>query len=554
MAAQAPARAARQAPERSPRPDVPPREAARAAAGTAHVRGRVFAVDSSQPVRFAQVRLTEPTLKISRTATADGAGRFDFDQLPAGRYTLVASKGGFVTLQFGQRRPYEPGTPVEVGAGETRELEFPLPRGSVIAGRVTDEAGDPVPHAAVSAMRFVYGPGGRRHLEPADGEDSTDDLGQFRLFGLMPGEYVVLASPAIPRVRDAAQGGARTGDVQEGYTTTYYPGVANAAEAAAVTVGLGQETSAYFGLVPARLARVSGVVTDAEGRPAAGGQVSVVPVTGELDDASGSTRVLADGSFVVAGLPPGEYLLRVRLEPRGGSRVAEAATHPLTLLSGVDVTGLSVVTAPGIVVSGTVVFNGSTNTGRSGLVVVPSAVDTRVPLGAPGIRASGAVGPDGRFRLGGLFGEVTFSLAGPGAATWTITGVTMNGRDVTDRPAAIDAGQPGTLRIVVSDQVTDVSGRVTDARGSARREFVAVFLPESLPAGVLPTRYVRTARPSQEGQFRVQGLPPGSYRVIATESLEEGREWDPAFQAWAREHGTTVRVDGGRTTSVDLQF
>ena len=111
-----------------------------------------------------------------------------------------------------------------------------------------------------------------------------------------------------------------------------------------------------------------------------------------------------------------------------------------------------------------------------------------------------------------------------------------------------------TARVALTDRLTDVAGAVTNARGQARSEFVVVLLPAGLPDGVLPTRYVRTARASGAGRFRVQGLPPGSYIAVALESLEEGREWEPAFQTWARERGTPVRVDAGRQTVVDLSF
>lgn len=191
---------------------------------------------------------------------------------------------------------------------------------------------------------------------------------------------------------------------------------------------------------------------------------------------------------------------------------------------------------------------------RRNVSVVAMSVDQRVGGVSLGAAAGGALTTDGRFRLSGLFGEVTLDLAGPDAAQWTIASVTIDGRESTDRPTAVDAGRVLNARVVLTDRLTDVTGAVTNLRGQARNEFVVVLLPVGLPDGVRPTRYVRSARASGPGRFRVQGLPPGSYVAAALESLEDGREWEPAFQAWVHERGTPVRVEAGRQTIVDLRF
>lgn len=514
--------------------------------GTARVRGRLFAADTSLPVRFADVRVTSRTPRASVRTTTDAAGVFEVAGLPAGAYTIVATKAGFVSLQFGQRRPFEPGTPVELAAGETRELEFALPRGSVITGRITDDTGDPVPHAVVSASRYVYGAGGRRRLEATDADDTTDDRGQYRIFGLMPGEYVVSASePASARGRTRSEPASA-----DGYARTYYPGVPGSAEAATVVVGLGQEASANFGLVAARLSTVSGVVTDSLGRPAAG--ATVLLGAGDGDDQSVvSAQARQDGAFVLTGVSPGNLELTVRrsADAAGGAEMARLA---VPVPAGTDVTGLAVSTGRGATIEGTLIFRAAASADRRGLSVAARPLDgfmTSVGGGSPA-----AVDVNGRFRLEGVFGTVALQLAGPGAAGWTMESVSVDGRDATDREVAAVPGRTVPARIVVSDRVTDVAGTVTDARGTPRSEFVAVFLPASVSDGVLPTRYVRTARASGQGQFHVRGLPGGNYLVVAVESLEDGREWDPAFQAWAREHGTAVRLEGGQQTTVTLAF
>ena len=63
----------------------------------------------------------------------DDEGRYELKELPAGRYSVSASKGGYVSLQFGQRRPFEQGQPLQLADGQTLEkVDFVLPKGGVI--------------------------------------------------------------------------------------------------------------------------------------------------------------------------------------------------------------------------------------------------------------------------------------------------------------------------------------------------------------------------------------------------------------------------------------
>jgi protocatechuate 3,4-dioxygenase beta subunit len=122
----------------------------------------------------------------------DASGLFDFTALPEGRYNLSVSKTGFVTLAYGQRRPLQPGTPLQLGSGQRLQgIEMRLPRGSAISGHVLDENGEPLPNTMVRVLRYQYQQGERR-LTPA-GAGQTDDRGQYRVWGLNPGDYYVSA-------------------------------------------------------------------------------------------------------------------------------------------------------------------------------------------------------------------------------------------------------------------------------------------------------------------------------------------------------------------------
>ena len=154
-----------------------------------------------------------------------------------------------MTLEYGQARPFEAGKPLDIADGQALEkIDFSLPRGSVITGRITDEFGDPITDVQVQAMRYQF----------INGERQLVNAG--RLHRRRSRRVPNLRSDAwrLRRARvDAPEhaGGPRGADAEPtGYPGTYYPGVADVSQAQTVTVALGQELSSVaFPLVPARL-------------------------------------------------------------------------------------------------------------------------------------------------------------------------------------------------------------------------------------------------------------------------------------------------------------
>src|SRR5712691_891672 len=266
------------------------------------ITGRVVAADTGRPVKRARVFVTAAELPGGRGMMTDDAGVFDLTELPAGRYNLTVSKSGFVSLSYGQRRPLQAGTPLQLADGQQlKGIQFQLPRGSVVGGRVLDEDGDAMPGVMVRVMRYQYLQGDRR-LTPA-GTAQTDDKGQYRVWGLMPGDYYI---NAVTRIADFGRGGGPggrggpggafagfiggalggniaavfggAGDDQDrlAYAPTYFPGVGSVNEARPITVGLSQEVlDVDFNLQLVRTSRVSGHVTNPDGTPTTSGNVNL---------------------------------------------------------------------------------------------------------------------------------------------------------------------------------------------------------------------------------------------------------------------------------------
>jgi protocatechuate 3,4-dioxygenase beta subunit len=538
------------APTGSARPGLPPRDTPIEKPGTGRIRGRVLSADTGAPLRRAQILVAAGQLGVRRFTTTDAEGRYEIVELAEGRYNVTASKGGYVTLQYGQRRAFEPGRPVAVAEGQdVSQVDIALPRGSVITGRITDEFGEPIAGAQVQVQRYQYGPSGQRRLTFAGGNGLTltDDRGEFRAYGLMPGEYVVSGIVRQPMF----QAGANANDASEGYAPTYYPGTPNPAQAELLTLGLGQEMAVQLTLQAARMARVSGVVTDAEGRPLREARVTIRPASNEGMMTMSSAVIGPDGTFAVTNVPPGSHVLDVVTQARAQDAAPEVASMPLTI-GNEDITGLRLTTAPAATVSGTVVFEGTSP--RQGVmgglrITVQSAEDQAIGrllgFGFDG----GAVREDASFQLRGM-GSVLFRAINLGP--WMLKSVRLNGEDITDTPLDLTGANVEGLRVVLTDRQTDVSGGVTDEDRQPVREFVVVVQPLREIAGPSLQRFLRTARPDQDGKFGLRGIPPADYIATAVETLEQGGEWDPEYRSRLRDAGRRFSIKEGESIQLDL--
>jgi hypothetical protein len=532
---------------------APPR--ADAPKGTAVLRGMIVAADNGTPIRRAQVRVSSPDARESRVATTDAQGRFEIRELPAGRYAMTPSKGGFVSLQFGQRRPSESGTPIELGDGQVLDkIAIALPRGSVLGGRITDEFGEPVANANVTAWRYAYA-GGARRMMPAQGanaRDTTDDQGHFRLFGLPPGDYYVSAAlrSGGPEVTDPM------GELS-GYAATYYPGTTSIAEAQRVTLAVSQEnTGVHFGLIATRLVRVAGQVITSSGAPANNGTVMLAPASASggrgivMQQGGAANRIDPGGSFRLPNVAPGRY----QVQARTGGRDGELARMDLTVGSD-DVEGITLVTAPGAVISGTIVSDtGDPFDFRPQDVQVAGRMAAPEAQGFGGGPGGSRVGDDWTFSLRAVTDPIVIRTSSPQG--WTLKSVTLNGQDITDTAMEFPPGQSVSgAQIVMTRKIAGVSGMVTDARGNPALDATVVVFPANEKLWTYQSRFIRAARPDQEGRYRITPLPgPEHYLVVAVQGLEDGQAGDPDFLASVADSAAKFELSEGETKAVDVKL
>ena len=258
-------------------PQLPPRDTA-PKTGTARIRGRVVAADTGQPLRKAQVRATSAELRENRLATTDNNGVYEITELPAGRYQLTATKGSFVQLQYGQTRPFEAGKPLEVGDGQTdRQGRFQsAARRAHHRPRASTRSVRRPPRSRCRRCGIGYIQG-RRQLVPAGRIATTNDIGEYRTFGLPPGQYYVVGD-----LRTGNPVRRRASSDRSGYAPTYYPGTANCLRSAAAhrRAGPDPQPASTWCWRPTRLARITGTAVDSAGKPMANGQIMMVQTRG----------------------------------------------------------------------------------------------------------------------------------------------------------------------------------------------------------------------------------------------------------------------------------
>lgn len=172
--------------------------------GTGSITGTVTTAGAGTPVRRARIALSGAEIRGGRSTVTNDEGVFTFAALPLGRYTLTASKAGYVNISYGAKRSGRPGTPIQLADGQKLEkADISLPRGSVVTGIVVDENGEPSPGTQVRVLRYVMRTG-EKTLQQT-GQDSTDDRGIYRIYGLQPGDYLVSAVPRNLNVGDIRQ-------------------------------------------------------------------------------------------------------------------------------------------------------------------------------------------------------------------------------------------------------------------------------------------------------------------------------------------------------------
>jgi hypothetical protein len=581
--------------------------------GTGSLSG-IVVDDEDRPVRRAVVTLTGDQLRPSRGAITDDEGRFTLTGLPAGRFTLTVARGAYVSSAYGAKRPGRPGTGIVLSAGQAvTDLSVRLWRGAVVAGVVRDERGRPAQNVEVAAVpaKRVSTPGLLTLSNPAT---RTNDRGEYRIFGLLPGTYLVAAKPSTSQTPSLALAKAeidatfaalkRRGATAVGaqslpgstdppglpipanppfdYAPVYFPGTPEMAGATPIELAAGQEVLGLdIPLMRMTNAVVDGLLMRHDGSPAAGAEVQMEPAfrTGpfatERPDPI-STTAGPDGRFRFAKVPPGQYTLVARANinpipppPRpgfvspGGREPRLWASHEMTI-SGADVTGLALTLVPPMTMTGRVVFDGA-------IAPPENLSQVMISLFPPGMLTGGQSAPvrsiafafpipvnkDGTVALPNVV-PGTYEFYAAGAAIqdtdWWPRSAMLNGRDLLDGYVEItpDMNLDG-LVVTFTDRRTELSGTLQTASGAPASDvFVIAYAADRQYWGPR-TRRVQAVRPDADGRYAISDLPPGDYYLAALTDIDENEWQDPAFLEMLVSGSLRLTLGEGQTLRQDLR-
>jgi hypothetical protein len=509
---------------------------------SASIRGRVTDEATGRPVRMARIALVpSPRARAAPerfTRTADD-GTYQFRELPAGRFTLTVSKPRYVTLEHGQKLPAPSGIVLAVEAGGVLDrVDVHLPRAAAITGRVRDELGETMQGAAVSAMRVAYSQRGRS-LVPV-GTASTNDAGEYRIAQLQPGEYYVVAAE-----RGDSFGSEPDADI--GFLKTAYPSSASLASARLVPVLGGHDTTRIdIAMLPARAAPVAGRVITASGLPAANAWLVLQSIGEGPGSGLGSdTRSGSDGSFLIPNVVAGPYEMHVRLsgKPSEGAVLSFVAT-------GEPVTNWTIPVTVGGRMRGRVV-----PPANAGLVRPADLSFSAVPVSDTLMFGTGFGGPikdDWTFDWDFLLGRrvIRHATLPPG---WSISAVMRGDEDITDVPVVFNGAEVvENLEILLTTDSTSIVGTTTGEGGVPAADYTVIAFSDDADKWTPWSRFIKSARPDDKKQFRIEGLPPDRYRIAALTRVENLQWLDRDFLEKLRPDALPLTLDPGQALTVTL--
>jgi hypothetical protein len=498
----------------------------------ATIDGTVTNALTGEPLLRAHVTLRGMAAASRRNIAAltDAEGKFSAT-VPAGSYTVTADRVGFTHTADRLGRL---GISAMVRAGDRTEVKLKLNPNGAITGRVVDENGEPVEGVNV----FVEG--GTTRGIPLTA--STDEKGQFRLGGLEAGRYRVKARPISQSVPPEIRTDG-TAEVQ--YAQTYYPNSITAKGAARVSVGIGAEVGGVtIQLVRTPIVRVSGTVTGAPRNE----RVMIEAMT--LNAGARQSGVMReDGTFQVWRLDPGKYVISAFVV-KDGQMLRSAPVD--VEIAGSNIDGVELRMFPLMDIGGQVEYEdeqAAQGPQQPAGQAAQQGPERKPPPRILNLResngrsfASARIGPDGSFKIENL---------SPGryrVTPWNgvyVRSMRLGQVNIDSNLLDLSGGANGAaLTILLSSAVGEISGAVTDDKGP-----VAQIPVTAISADAEAILFSGTAMTADDGSYRLSGLAPGRYKILATED----NFWARA-QADDMEDAEVIEVNRGDKLTRDLKL
>ena len=486
-----------------------------ASSGAGSLTG-VVVDDQRRPVAAARVGLLGPAGVTVRSTLTKQDGGFTFDGIAPGRYTLGVMKIGYESILFGQKRARGEGVAIPIRAEETT-VTIVAPRGGTISGLVRDAMGRPVPGSVVRAIRVDGGPG----QSNPNTMQRANSIGEYRLWGLSPGQWVIAASFDVSSSHEFAveesEGRHRTMIL----APVYFPGVSGQEMAQPVSVRAGQRaTGIDVTIKPVAAGRIEGVIN---ATPDTTLEHSSVRILGHSDVLryTSPAQVDREGRFQFRGIEAGLHTLVYQALSFDRSALERSVMHwaaAEVLVTADEIATVTLTPREGARLSGRTEFAGPAAPADRDRF--PFEIET---IDGPfvGVSTSGygerRDGP--RFWFTGLApGRTSIRARWPPEGWWLAAALAAD-RDILDFPIELRPGDVvEDLRVVFSSQQTGVAGVVTTSDGVPAWDHEVVVFPIDRSYWRPGARRIRIAQPDLDGRFEVTALPPGEYALALNRS------------------------------------
>jgi hypothetical protein len=437
------------------------------------------------------------------TAQVDENGQFVFRNLAAGGYLLSGERNGFDRQFHGARSNPNIGAVLRVLEGQPiTGLVFRLFPNTVIAGRVLDAEGEPLPNVSMRVFRREYR-NGKRGWYPVGGAQTTD-RGEYRLSGLRAGHYLVNATEFNFPIAIATSKGPLPETPDRVNASTYYPGTVEFQRAEPVAVARGEDRRGVdIQLIKGAAVRIRGRIAGAAVSTML--VVNLLPKNAPLSPSTGGGAAVVQAgerAFEIRGVRPGAYILVAR-SMDGFS----AVSAPVPVEAGENhIEGVELPLSEGGEVAGRILFDGGAK-GASVTLEIPDA-SWMGPV-------SGTANEAGEFQLRGVF-PIQYRLRAAGLPENTyLKAVKLAGQVVDPESVEFNPASGAKLEILLGKASAELKGIVVGPEERPVPGATVVLIPESGRDALY-----RTATSDYDGTFLVKGVAPGRYKALAWEDLE----------------------------------
>lgn len=486
---------------------------------TCIVSGRVVTAADGIPLKSARVVLMPERshdFKEIYAATSDADGHFEVKAVPAGRYRFLAEHRGFVRQHYKASKHDDRPIFSLIAGQKVDDVLFRMSAAAVIAGRVTDEEGEAMSRVQIVAVRLptedeveeetVYER--KKNTMTTVGSAITDDRGQYRIFGLKPGEYYIRADDSVEPDWKVTDSGEEYGLIQALGTqsaSVYSPGVVQLSQAQVIPIKAGEEAQADVAMKHVKTVQIAGHVIGNKG-PASNAMVELQPAEAADMSFQRGDRTDEKGEFRLRNVAEGSYFIQVYVKD-DAMPIYQGRARKKIEVTGDNIDGLTISLDQGSMIRGKIKVDGSSSVELDQLEISLRPAD-----GDQGTGAYTLVKKDGTFEISSVAeGSYTFSLFGLEHDAY-VRSVHYDSDDALEKGVQVESGAAGRIEVTVASNGAELEGSVSDENGSVAGARVRIS-PEPL------TEYNRSRRrpaiTDQFGHFSAKGIPPGKYIVTA---------------------------------------